>query len=675
MSEQRLQELKKIIETANYHYYGLDDPLLTDADYDAYMRELLALESAHPEWVTADSPSQRVGGIVASQFPKIRHPEPLLSLDNAFSAEELRDFDRRVRALAPDAEYVVELKIDGLTVALTYEEGLLIRGATRGDGEVGEEITANVRTIRAVPLRIREDEAVRDAPVIDVRGEGYMPKASFLQLNAEREEEGLSLFANPRNAAAGSLRQQDSRITARRKLGYFAYQLIQTENLGIRTQAEVLQTLKKMGFQVNPHYQLFQDIEQVIAYCDQMTGARHSLPYEIDGLVIKVNHFAQQRELGYTAKSPRWAIAYKFPAEQVETEVRDIVINVGRTGVLTPTAVLRDVFVAGSTVGRATLHNLDNIREKDIRIGDQVLLHKAGDVIPEIIKSLPEKRTGQEKIFAMPAACPSCGSPVYRLEGEAAHRCLNIACPSRQREAIIHFVSRDAMNIEGLGPAVVNQLLENKLIADAADLYFLEYDKLVALERLGEKSAQNLLQAIAASKERGLAPLIFALGIRHVGVKVGKVLANRYGTMDALRKAGRDELQAIGDIGEIMAASIVSFFEDQANLDFLAKLQQAGVRMSADHTVTSQVLAGKSIVVTGTLQTWDRRQIEQLIEQLGGKSSASVSKKTSLVVYGENPGSKLVKARELGVPALNEDEFKDFLDSADQNQDSPPNGG
>jgi len=663
MSAERLQELKKIIEKANYHYYALDNPMLTDAEYDTYMQELLAIEKAHPEWVTPDSPSQRVGGFVASQFPKVRHREPLLSLDNAFNEEDLRDFDRRVRSIVPEAEYVVELKIDGLTVALTYEEGILTRAATRGDGEVGEEITANVKTIRAVPLRLRlpDDIDPQSAPVFDVRGEGYMPKESFLQLNTAREEEGLSLFANPRNAAAGSLRQQDSKITAQRKLGYFAYQLLQAEQMGIRTQEGVLQALSLLGFHVNPNYQKFKTIDEVIEYCSRMTGERHSFPYEIDGLVIKVNHFSQQRELGFTAKSPRWAIAYKFPAEQVETVVNDIEINVGRTGVLTPTAILKDVFVAGSTVSRATLHNLDNIRDKDIRIGDHVLIHKAGDVIPEIIKSLPEKRTGSEKIFQMPAACPSCGSPVYRLEGEAAHRCQNISCPSRQREAIIHFVSRDAMNIDGLGPAVISQLLDNRLIEDAADLYYLEYPKLIALERLGDKSARNLLNSIEASKQRGLAPLIFALGIRHVGVKVGKVLANRYGSLEALLQATEEELQEIGDIGATMAKSIVNFFRDKANLAFLDKLQKAGVRMTADRTVTSQVLAGKSIVVTGTLQSWDRREIEQLIEQLGGKSSSSVSKKTSFVVYGESAGSKLTKAKELGIPIYNEEEFKDFL--------------
>ncbi|NLM22251.1 MAG: NAD-dependent DNA ligase LigA [Peptococcaceae bacterium] len=661
--KQRLLELRAQIEEANYRYYGLDDPLLTDAEYDALMRELLKIEKQHPEWVTSDSPSQRVGGYVASQFPKVRHREPLLSLDNAFNAGDLIDFDRRVRRVVPDVEYLVELKIDGLTVALTYENKTLVRAATRGDGEVGEEITANAKTIRSVPLRLREKAGLAIESVLDVRGEGYMSKDSFLQLNSEREEEGQALFANPRNAAAGSLRQLDSRITARRKLGFFSYQLLQAEQLGLNTQQEVLEILKDLGFTVNPNYQVFSNIEDVIDYCEHMTERRHSFPYEIDGLVIKVNSFAQQRELGYTAKSPRWAIAYKFPAEQVETVVKDIEINVGRTGVLTPTAVLEEVLVAGSMVGRATLHNLDNIRDKDIRIGDHVLLHKAGDVIPEIIKSLPDKRTGKEIVFEMPEECPSCGSPVLKLEGEVAHRCQNISCPSRQREALIHFVSRDAMNIEGLGPAVIGQLLEKGLVKDAADLYYLKFDQLVKLERMGEKSAQNLLNALEQSKQRGLAALLFALGIRHVGVKAGKLLANRYGDIEELKKAGEEDLQSIGDIGEVMAKSIVNFFQDEANLDFLERLKKAGVKMKADRkAAASQVLAGKSIVVTGTLQNWDRREIEQLIEELGGKSSSSVSKKTSFVLYGENPGSKLAKAQSLGIPVIDEQEFKKMIE-------------
>lgn len=660
LAQERLQELKELIEKANYYYYGLDDPIFPDADYDLVMNELLEIEKIYPEWITTDSPSQRVGGFVASQFPKIQHRQPLMSLDNAFDVGDLKSFDSRVRKIAPDAQYVVELKIDGLTVALRYEDGLLISAATRGDGETGEEITANVKTIRAVPLRIQGDKGY-DLSAFDVRGEGYMPKASFLELNAKREEEGVPLFANPRNAAAGSLRQQDSKITSQRKLGYFAYQLLQAEHLGIKTQEEVLKGLKQLGFHVNNNYQVFNQIEDVIEYCLEMEDKRHSFPYEIDGLVIKVNHFAHQRELGFTAKSPRWAIAYKFPAEQVETQVENIEINVGRTGVLTPTAILKEVPVAGSMVSRANLHNLDNILDKDIRIGDYVLIHKAGDIIPEVLKSLPEKRTGNEIIFEMPPTCPSCGSPVHRLEGEVAHRCLNIACPARQREALIHFASRDAMNIDGLGPAVISQLLENQLLQDAADLYFLSYEKLIKLERMGAKSASNLLEAIEISKQRGLAPLIFALGIRHVGVKAGKVLAAHYRSMEALQEASEEELLEISDIGGIMAKSIVGFFSDQANLKFLDKLRDARVKMIEDKTAQSRLLAGKRIVVTGTLKKWDRREIEELIENLGGKSSSSVSKNTSFVLYGENAGSKLEKAKELGIPIYDEEAFAEML--------------
>lgn len=660
-----LQELKSIIQKAEYHYYGLDNPIMTDEEFDRKMQELLKIEERHPEWITPDSPSQRVGGVVASQFPKVRHPEPMLSLDNAFGAGDLREFDRRIRNTAPEAVYVVELKIDGLTVGLTYENGILAKGATRGDGETGEEITANVKTVRSVPLHLQSVPKGNLPPVIDVRGEAYMPKDSFAQLNSQREEEGLPLFANPRNAAAGSLRQLDSRITAGRKLEYFAYQLLQAEQIGLRTQAEVLEYLSKLGFKVNPCYKTFKNIDDIIDYCEQMTAERHKFSYEIDGLVIKVNDFHHQRELGYTSKSPRWAIAYKFPAEQAVTRVLGIDINVGRTGALTPTAVLKEVFVAGSTVGRATLHNLDNIRDKDIRIGDYVLIHKAGDVIPEVIKSLPEKRDGSEKIFNMPEECPSCGGIVLRVEGEAAHRCVNISCPSRQREAIIHFVSRDAMNIEGLGSALIVQLLENSLIKDAADLYYLKFARLVELERMGAKSAQNLIDSINKSKERGLAPLIFALGIRHVGVKAGRILAARYGSMDALLQATEEELQAIGDIGKVMAASITSFFRDQGNRDFLAKLKKAGVKMTSEKVITSQTLLGKSIVITGALQKWDRRGIEQLIEQLGGKASSSVSRKTSFVICGENPGSKLDKARELGIPVYTEEEFSQLYNIGD----------
>ena len=653
----RLQELRRRIDEAGCNYYGLDNPIMSDAEYDLLMKELLEIEGRHPDWVTPDSPSQRVGGVVLKEFTKVRHLEPLLSLDNAFDAGDLREFDRRVRTVAPDAEYVVELKIDGLTVALTYENGLLVRGATRGDGEEGEDITTNVKTIGSIPLRLPKDVAR-----LDVRGEGYMSKASFYALNQAREEEGLATFANPRNAAAGSLRQLNSRITAERKLGYYAYQVLGTEDLPIATQTEVLKYLKDQGFPVNPEYLLITKIEDLIAFCSQMATERHRFDYDIDGLVIKVNSLRQQREMGFTAKSPRWAIAYKFPAEQVETVVEDIVIRVGRTGVLTPTAYLRPVTVAGSTVSRATLHNEDYIGEKDIRIGDHVLIQKAGDVIPEVVKVLPDKRNGHERTFQMPTVCPECQGPVVREEGEAAHRCNGISCPARQREAVIHFVSRDAMNIEGLGPAVVQQLLETGLIKDAADLYSLRLEELVGLERMGQKSAENLLQAIETSKNRGLAPLVFALGIRHVGEKAGKILAKTFGSMVKLQTATYGELQVIPDIGPAMAAGVVRFFQQAGTGEFLSKLQKAGLEMTAKASGHPALFAGKSIVVTGSLERWDRQQIETLIEEYGGKAAGSVSKKTAFVVAGDNTGSKLAKARQLGVAILSEEEFARLLE-------------
>ncbi|WP_407314515.1 NAD-dependent DNA ligase LigA [Desulfosporosinus sp. SB140] len=648
--------LRGEIEAANQEYYILDHPTLTDADYDALMRELLDLEANHPDWVTPDSPTLRVGGEVAKEYSKVRHLEPLLSLDNAFSAEDLREFDRRVRQAAAFVEYVVELKIDGLTVALTYENGLMVRGATRGDGEVGEDITANVKTVKSIPLRTKDE-----VPRLSVRGEGYMPKASFARLNQEREEEGLSTFANPRNAAAGSLRQLNSKITAQRKLDYFAYQVLGANELGLHNQTDVLTYLRQQGFIVNPEYKVFETIDEVIEFCEKMASERHQFPYDIDGLVIKVNEFAVQQELGFTAKSPRWAIAYKFPAEQVETVVEEILIRVGRTGVLTPTAILQPVLVAGSTVSRATLHNLDNIRDKDIRIGDHVLLHKAGDVIPEVVRMLPEKRTGEERIFEMPEFCPECQSPVRQEEGEVAYRCQSITCPARQREGIIHFVSRDAMAIDGLGPAVIQQLLDAGLISDAADLYSLTFEALTPLERMGKKSAENLLKAIEESKSRGLGPLIFALGIRHTGEKAGKVLAQKFGMMDQLMEASLEDLQGIPDIGPTMAENLVHFFQLESTRHFIVKLREAGVVMTAEVSSKPQIFAGKSIVVTGSLERWDRREIEKVIEDHGGKAASSVSKKTAFIVAGEKAGSKLTKAQELGVQVFTEEEFESLL--------------
>ncbi|MFZ5626976.1 MAG: NAD-dependent DNA ligase LigA, partial [Bacillota bacterium] len=626
-------------------------------EYDALYRELLELEEQYPELITADSPTRRVGGEPLKAFGQVRHRIPLLSLDNAFNAEELRSFDRRVKQNlgGEDPEYMVEAKIDGLAVALTYEQGRFVQGATRGDGEVGEDITENLKTIQTLPL-----ELPKAPPLLEVRGEAFMPKKAFVRLNAEREANGEPVFANPRNAAAGSLRQLDPKVTAKRSLAVFIYALAQTEGLEISTHAAALDWLEQLGLPVNPQRRLCRDIEEVIALAEEWAVLRHQLPYDIDGLVIKVNKLSQQQRLGFTAKSPRWAIAYKFPAEQAETVVEDIEITVGRTGVLTPTAVLRPVFVAGSTVSRASLHNQDIIREKDVRIGDHVLIHKAGDIIPEVVRVLKEKRSGLEREFVMPAHCPACGSKVVRPEGEVAVRCPNRFCPAQNREAINHFVSRDAMNIEGLGPAVVNQLLEAGLIRDAADLYNLREEDLLPLERMGKKSAQNLLQAIAASKERGLGPLLFALGIRHVGAKAAKTLARHFGSMEKLAATTQEELQQIPEVGPKMAEAIVQFFADEHNRNLLKKLKAAGVKMEEDAgpvTADNLPLAGQTVVITGTLSRMGRKEAEALVEQLGGKASSSVSKKTTFVVAGENPGSKLEKARALGIPVLSEEEF------------------
>lgn len=679
-----LQKLRSEIEHHNYRYYVLDSPEITDAAYDRLMQELLALEAAHPELVSADSPSQRVGGAPLKEFGQIRHRVPLLSLSNAFSENDLLDFDRRVRAglagkIAPaggltdagsrvdpaDAgtgsladsavEYVVELKIDGLAVAITYEDGLLTGGATRGDGEVGEDITQNLKTIRAIPLRLRQN-----LPVLDVRGEAFMPKKEFARLNEEKELAGEPPFANPRNAAAGSLRQLDPKVTAKRALSAFMYAVGYLEGRSPATHSEALEMLRELGFNVNPQIAVFSDIQQVISYIGEWAEKRHNLPYETDGMVVKVNSLRLQELLGFTAKSPRWAIAYKFPAEQATTVLRDIVVRTGRTGVITPTAVLDPVSLAGSTVSRATLHNQDIINEKDIRIGDTVVIHKAGDVIPEVIEVLKEKRTGAEQPYRLPDTCPECGSQAVRLEGEVALRCVNDSCPARLREGLIHFVSRDAMNIDGLGPAVLAQLLAAGLIKDAADLYYLRFEDLVGLERMGEKSARNLLAALEKSKGNSLGQLIFALGIRLVGSKAGKLLAQEFGSLAGLMAAGWEELQGIPEIGPKMAESIVNFFGQEQNRLLIERLKQAGINPQESGSTGEQPFAGLIFVLTGTLTRFSRKEAEETIERLGGKTSGSVSKKTSYVVVGENPGSKYDKAVQLAVPILNEQQFLDL---------------
>ncbi|MEL7565607.1 MAG: NAD-dependent DNA ligase LigA [Dehalobacterium sp.] len=657
-ASKRVEQLKKEIIVHNRAYYELDRPQISDAEYDGLMRELVKLETDYPELAAPDSPSQRVGGKPAVGFQTVRHREPLLSLGNAFKAEDLTAFHNRVvQAVGENVEYVVELKIDGLTVALSYENGLLVSGATRGDGEVGEDITQNLKTIVTVPLSLPES-----IPYLVVRGEAFMPKKAFLKLNEEREEAGETTFANPRNAAAGSLRQLDPKIAASRQLQVFTYDLVYFEGKEIKTHKEVLEYLADLGFLVNKERFVSHSIQEIISYIEQWTEKRHELPYEIDGMVIKVNGLSQRRELGATSKAPRWAIAYKFPAEQAETKVKDIMIRVGRTGVLTPTALLEPVRLAGSTVSRATLHNEDNIKDKDIKIGDTVLVHKAGDIIPEVISVIKERRTGRERPFVMPERCPECGSQVVRLSEEAAFRCTGGACPAQLRESLIHFVSRDAMDIDGLGPAVVSQLLEAGLVQDVADLYYLTKDQLVKLDRLGEKSAQNLLNAIEKSKNNSLGQLIFALGIRFVGARTGKLLAEHLGSLDELQVASEEHLINIPEIGQKMAESITAYFNQEQNIRIIEKLKAAGVNMLAKETSRKGGLTGKTFVITGTLPTLSRKEAQNLIEENGGKVSGSVSKKTDYVVVGEDPGSKYDKALSLNITILTEEELIGLLD-------------
>jgi len=658
-----ISELRRQINYHNYRYYVLDNPEISDAEFDRLMRRLLELEAAFPELVTPDSPTQRVGGAVAAGFERVAHLTPMYSLANAFSPEELRAFDNRVRSAlgVGQVQYVVELKIDGLAISLLYENGRLVRGATRGDGTFGENVTMNVRTIRSVPLTL-DHASVPVPPQMEIRGEVYMPRREFDRVNQEREAAGEPLFANPRNAAAGSLRQLDPRVTASRGLEVFTYGIATQADLGLQTHAETLAYLQQLGLRVNPQYQVLDNIEEVIAYCQSWTERRHTLPYDIDGLVIKVNDLRYQQELGFTAKDPRWAIAFKFPAEEAITVVEDIFVRVGRTGVLTPTAVLRPVRLAGTTVSRATLHNADYIAEKDIRIGDTVVIHKAGEIIPEVVRVMPERRTGQERLYTMPAACPECGGPITRISGEAAHRCTNPKCPAQLRERLIHFVSRDAMNIEGLGPAVVTALVEAGLVKDAADLYYLKLEDLVQLERMGQKSAEKLLAAIEASKQAGLARVLYALGIRYVGAKAAAILARHFGDIEALKNVSETELTAIEEIGPKIAQSITAYFADGENLALIDKLRQAGVKLTADAAPAAGAqLAGKTFVLTGTLSRFTRREAAELIEARGGKVAGSVSKNTDFVVAGEAAGSKLDKARRLNIPVLDEAAFLELL--------------
>ena len=658
------ERLRKEIRHNEYLYYVLDAPEITDAEYDRMMVRLREIEAEYPDSVPADSPTQRVGGRASSQFTEVRHLEPLLSLGNVFSAEELRAFDERVKGGLPEGsrvEYVMEPKIDGLACSLIYENGRLVRAATRGDGTVGENVTANVRTIRSIPLVLKAPDGETLPELLDVRGEVYMPRHAFMQLNEQRAERGESEFANPRNAAAGSLRQLDPQVTASRSLSFFAYYLV---GEGAREKhSESLAALARYGFKVSENYKVVENIDAAIKYIADFNELRQGLAYDTDGAVIKVNDVYQQRILGATGKDPRWATAYKYPPEQAETTLEDIDWRVGRTGVLTPTAVLTPVKLSGSVVSRATLHNEDFIRSKDIRIGDRVLINKAGEIIPEVLRVVTAKRTGEEKEVEIPTKCPDCGWSVERKGAEAAIRCTNPHCPALGREGLIHFVSREAMNIEGCGPSVINALLDAGLVRDAADLYSLKKEDVLKLERMGEKSADKLLAAIAASKANELDKLLFALGIRHVGAKVARTLAVEFGSMEALLTAEADQLAEIRDIGAVIAESVVTWLSVPTNRDLLERLAAAGLTMTFTAPASSEdnPFFGKTLVFTGTMPTLGRAEAKTMAQDVGAKVSGSVSKKTDYVIAGAEAGSKLEKAQALGVTVLDEAEFLKML--------------
>ena len=654
-----IEELRSLI---NYHsnlYYTMDEPEISDFEYDALMNRLKEMERQNPELITPDSPTQRIGGKILEGFEEVTHTVQMQSLNDVFDRESVMDFGRKTEeALSEKVEYITELKIDGLSVSLEYRDGYFFRGSTRGDGIKGEDVTENLKTIRTIPLKLTED-----LPYLEVRGEVYMPHKSFLKLNERQEELEQKPFKNPRNAAAGSLRQLDSSVTAERKLDIFVFNIQQIEGKEIKTHKEGLEYLAKLGFKTIPDKKVCKSIEEAFREVELIGDMRDKLDFDIDGAVIKVNSLRQREILGTTAKCPKWAVAYKYPPEKKETRIIDIVVQVGRTGVLTPNAVLESVRLAGTTVSRATLHNMDYINEKDIRIGDTVVVQKAGDIIPEVLEVVKEKRTGGEIIFKMPEKCPVCGANVFREPGEAAVRCTGGECPAQLARNIIHFVSRDAMDVEGMGPAVVEKLLENNLIACSADIYKLEESQLSPLEKMGKKSAANLISAINKSKENDLSRLIYALGIRHVGARNARILAIHFKNMDALMAAREEEIAAVDEIGPIIAASIVRFFAQEQNKDIVEQLRTFGVNFVCKEEKQSGSFDGKIFVLTGTLPTMTRSEASKLIEENGGKVSSSVSRKTDFVLAGEDAGSKLDKANALGIAVIDEEEFKNMLGS------------
>ena len=663
--KKEIEELRERLRYHEYRYYVLDEPEISDAAYDRMMARLKELEGAHPELRTPDSPTVRVGGAPREGFQTVRHARPVLSLDNAFSYDALREWDRRVREGSgkEKIEYIAEHKFDGLSISLQYEDGLLVRGVTRGDGATGEDVTPNVKTIRSIPLRV-DAPALKKAKLqadFEVRGEVMMTRKAFEALNRQQERIGGKIFVNPRNSAAGAVRVLDPTITASRKLDFFAYYFLVDGNVPFAKHSEALEALKQLRFRASDDWKLCNGIQEVIAYCENWDDKREKLPYEIDGVVIKVNATSIQNELGYTAKAPRWAIAFKYPARQETTVVKDILVNVGRTGALTPVAILEPVQLGGVTVSRSTLHNMDEIERLGVQIGDTVLIERAGEVIPHVLKVV--KPGKNRKPFHMPKNCPECGSAIHHVEGEVAYRCVNAACPAKRKESILHYAGRHAMDIDGLGEKIVDQLVDKRLLKDVADLYALKKEQVAALERMAEKSAQNLLEEIAASKKNSLARLNYALGIQFVGERTGQLLAEQFSSLEELAAAKQEELEQVPEVGPKVATSIVEFFSEPANRQLIKKLAKAGVHPTAEkREVKSDKLAGKTFVFTGTLANRTREEAGAMVQQHGGKLSGSVSNKTNYVVVGTDPGSKYDKAKELGVTILNESEFEKLLD-------------
>ncbi|MBQ1375351.1 MAG: NAD-dependent DNA ligase LigA [Clostridia bacterium] len=657
LAKKRIAELTSLINYHSKKYYTDDAPEITDYEYDMMSRELVELESEYPDLKAPDSPSVRVGGAIIEKFTPVEHAVFMNSLQDAFDFSELRAFDERVRKDVSNIEYVVEPKIDGLSVSILYENGVFVRAATRGDGSVGEDVTENMKTVRSMPLRL-----TKSIPLIEVRGEVYMKKSTFAKLNEERDEAGETPFKNPRNAAAGSLRQLDPKIAAKRKLDLFVFNIQRIEGDAPDTHYASLKFLEELGFETIPSYRLCSDIDGAISKIEDIGDMRHDFSFDIDGAVIKLNNIADRDILGSTAKYPRWAVAYKYPPEQQRTRVLDIEVNVGRTGAVTPLAILEPVNIAGSTVARATLHNADFVKNLDLRIGDFVFVQKAGDIIPEIVRVDKDARTGDERVFEMPEFCPVCGSRVEKSEGEAAHRCINSDCPAQLYKNIIHFAERDAMDIDGLGDAIIKQLLDKGLISSIADLYSLKNEEIATLEKLGEKSADNLTRAIAASKERSLERLLYGLGIPLIGQKASKILAAAFGDMDSLSAASAEDMTALRDIGGIMAQSVIDYFAVEKNRRLILSLKERGVNMKYTGEASESFFSGYTIVVTGTLKHFKRNEITSLLEGFGAKVSSSVSKKTTFVVAGEEAGSKLDKARALGVRILSEEELMALIE-------------